>query len=76
MDALLGAVVVREMMDGHRPPVWISDRYTAQRWGETTWRRCLWRSREKQEGDGFWSMTYSRSPYGLNGAAPDASRSS
>jgi transposase len=25
-----GAVVVREMMDGHRPAVWISDRYTAQ----------------------------------------------
>ena len=25
-----GAIVVREMMDGHRPAVWISDRYTAQ----------------------------------------------
>ena len=25
-----GAVVVREMMDGHRPAVWISDRYTAR----------------------------------------------
>ena len=25
-----GAVVVRAMMDGHRPAVWISDRYTAQ----------------------------------------------
>ncbi|MFB0493696.1 hypothetical protein ABIE45_006352 [Methylobacterium sp. OAE515] len=25
-----GAVVVREMMDGHRTAVWVSDRYTAQ----------------------------------------------
>ncbi|GAB6842152.1 hypothetical protein HNR00_004034 [Methylorubrum rhodinum] len=25
-----GAGVVRDMMDGHRPAVWISDRYTAQ----------------------------------------------
>jgi transposase len=25
-----GAVVAREMMDEHRPAVWISDRYTAQ----------------------------------------------
>jgi len=25
-----GAIVVREMMDGHRPAVWISDRYTAR----------------------------------------------
>jgi transposase len=24
-----GAIVVREIMDGHRPAVWISDRYTA-----------------------------------------------
>ena len=24
------ALVVREMMDGHRPAVWLSDRYTAQ----------------------------------------------
>ena len=29
-SATRGAVVVREMMDGHRPAVWISDRYTAQ----------------------------------------------
>ncbi|MGF9765075.1 IS66 family transposase, partial [Microvirga sp. 0TCS3.31] len=28
--ATRGACVVREMMDGHRPAVWLSDRYTAQ----------------------------------------------
>ena len=27
-----GAIVIREMMNGHRPAVWISDRYTARAW--------------------------------------------
>jgi transposase len=36
-----GAVVVREMMDGHRPAVWISDRYTAQQGHATAHQTCL-----------------------------------
>ena len=36
-----GAVVVREMMDGHRPAVWISDRYTAQQGHADEHQTCL-----------------------------------
>jgi transposase len=36
-----GAVVVREMMDGHRPAVWISDRYTAQQGHAAEPQTCL-----------------------------------
>lgn len=36
-----GAVVVREMMDGHRPAVWISDRYTAQQGRAAQHQTCL-----------------------------------
>ena len=36
-----GAVVVREMMDGHRPAVWISDRYTAQQGHAAQHQTCL-----------------------------------
>src|SRR3982751_5502473 len=36
-----GAVVVREMMDGHRPAVWISDRYTAQQGHAVEHQTCL-----------------------------------
>ena len=36
-----GAVVVREMMDGHRPAVWISDRYTAQQGHGVRHQTCL-----------------------------------
>jgi transposase len=36
-----GAVVVREMMDGHRPAVWISDRYTAQQGHAAVHQTCL-----------------------------------
>lgn len=36
-----GAIVVREMMDGHRPAVWISDRYTAQQGHAATHQTCL-----------------------------------
>src|ERR1700710_1729529 len=36
-----GAVVVRKMMDGHRPAVWISDRYTAQQGHATAHQTCL-----------------------------------
>ena len=36
-----GAVVVREMMDGHRPAVWISDRYTAQQGHAAAHQTCL-----------------------------------
>ncbi len=36
-----GAVVVREMMDGHRPAVWISDRYTAQQGHAEEHQTCL-----------------------------------
>lgn len=36
-----GAVVVREMMDGHRPAVWISDRYTAQQGHAEAHQTCL-----------------------------------
>ncbi len=36
-----GAVVVREMMDGHRPAVWISDRYTAQQAHAAEHQICL-----------------------------------
>lgn len=36
-----GAVVVREMMDGHRPRVWISDRYTAQQGHGLAHQTCL-----------------------------------
>src|SRR3954466_10644231 len=35
------AVVVREMMDGHRPAVWISDRYTAQQGHAAEHQTCL-----------------------------------
>ena len=36
-----GAVVAREMMDGHRPAVWISDRYTAQQGHGVRHQTCL-----------------------------------
>ena len=36
-----GAVVVREMMDGHRLAVWISDRYTAQQGHAAAHQTCL-----------------------------------
>ena len=36
-----GAIVVREMMDGHRPTVWISDRYTAQQGHAAAHQTCL-----------------------------------
>ena len=36
-----GAVVVREMMDGHRPAVWISDRYIAQQGHAAAHQTCL-----------------------------------
>ena len=36
-----GAVVVREMMDGHRPAVWISDRYSAQQGHAAAHQTCL-----------------------------------
>jgi transposase len=36
-----GAVVVREMMDGQRPAVWISDRYTAQQDHAAEHQTCL-----------------------------------
>ena len=36
-----GAVVVRAMMDGHRPAVWISDRYTAQQGHAAAHQTCL-----------------------------------
>jgi transposase len=36
-----GASVVREMMDGHRPAVWISDRYTAQQGHAVEHQTCL-----------------------------------
>lgn len=36
-----GAIVVREMMDGHRPAVWISDRYTAQQVHAAEHQTCL-----------------------------------
>jgi transposase len=33
--------VVREMMDGHRPAVWLSDRYTAQQGHGVAHQTCL-----------------------------------
>lgn len=36
-----GACVVRETMDGHRPAVWISDRYTAQQGHAAAHQTCL-----------------------------------
>lgn len=36
-----GACVVREMMNGHRPAVWISDRYTAQQGHAAAHQTCL-----------------------------------
>src|SRR5215212_8198353 len=36
-----GACVVREMMDGHRPAVWLSDRYTAQQGHGAAHQTCL-----------------------------------
>ncbi len=36
-----GAIVVREMMDGHRPAVWGSDRYTAQQGHAAEHQTCL-----------------------------------
>ena len=36
-----GASVVREMMEGHRPAVWLSDRYTAQQGHGAAHQTCL-----------------------------------
>jgi transposase len=36
-----GAMVVRAMMDGHRPAVWLSDRYTAQQGHGVRHQTCL-----------------------------------
>jgi transposase len=36
-----GAVVVRDMMDGHRPAVWCSDRYVAQQGHADAHQTCL-----------------------------------
>lgn len=35
-----GAVVVRDLMDGHQPSVWISNRYTAQQGHAATHQTC------------------------------------
>src|SRR5919107_262663 len=39
--ATRGACVVRAMMDGHRPAVWLSDRYTAQQGHGAAHQTCL-----------------------------------
>ena len=39
--ATRGAVVVRELMDGHRPQVWCSDRYSAQQGHGAAHQTCL-----------------------------------
>src|SRR3954453_4347096 len=36
-----GAGVVREVMDGHRPEIWVSDLYSAQRGHAEAWQICL-----------------------------------
>ena len=36
-----GAGVVREVMDGHRPEIWVSDLYSAQRGHAEVWQICL-----------------------------------
>ena len=36
-----GAVVIRDMMDGHRPAVWLSDRYCAQQGHADAQQTCL-----------------------------------
>ena len=36
-----GAIVAREIMDGHRPAVWVSDRYTAQQDHAAAHETCL-----------------------------------
>ena len=36
-----GAVVIRDMMDGHRPAVWLSDRYSAQQGHADAQQTCL-----------------------------------
>jgi len=36
-----GAGVVREVMDGHRPALWLSDFYSAQRCHAADWQICL-----------------------------------
>ena len=36
-----GAGVVREVMDGHRPAIWVSDLYSAQRGHAEAWQICL-----------------------------------
>ena len=40
-SATRGVIMVREMMDGHRPTVWISDRYTAQQGKAAEHQTCL-----------------------------------
>lgn len=39
--ATRGAIVVRTLMDGHRPDVWCSDRYAAQQGHATAHQTCL-----------------------------------
>src|SRR3712207_4958914 len=36
-----GAGVVAEVLDGHRPAIWVSDLYSAQRGHATAWQICL-----------------------------------
>ena len=36
-----GAGVVGEVMDGHRPAIWVSDLYSAQQGHAADWRICL-----------------------------------
>jgi transposase len=36
-----GAGVVREVMDGHRPAIWVSDLYSAQKGHAADWQICL-----------------------------------
>ena len=36
-----GAAVVREVLDGHRPTIWVSDLYSAQQGHATEWQICL-----------------------------------
>jgi transposase len=36
-----GAGVVREVMDGHRPAIWVSDLYSAQQGHASDWQICL-----------------------------------
>ncbi|HKQ02430.1 MAG TPA: hypothetical protein VJ735_19085, partial [Actinomycetes bacterium] len=53
-----GAGVVAEVMAGHRPAIWVSDLYSAQRGHAAAWKIC--RAHQLRDCRGLWARVRNR----------------